>query len=144
MDYYKEMDILGFKKLQTLNDDEHLFTSLEYTPQMCRFDAFATDQLDNDYAIEIKIRNIPSTKFDTIALDTTKYRYLYLLGLSGYIPLFISFFSDGVCLIWKITEDLPTEDKEITIYNPGLCEYQTKSLTYLSVKDAIKRFTYKV
>lgn len=136
-DFFTTFDQKGFALLQKLNEQEQLFTSLEYTPQMCRVDALATDKLGNKYVIEVKIRDFPSSQFDTAVIDTSKLNYLKLQSYEGYIPLYICFYSNQIAICWNISTTEPNLTEKRQIFNKGLNKMQEKCLSYFTICSGI-------
>lgn len=87
-----------------------------------------------DVVIEIKIRDINSTDFNSAIIDEFKFNYLLNSKKRAY---YICFYNDKKTAIWTINEDLPHQVVTKTIYNKGKECFQTKPLVYLRLSDAM-------
>lgn len=65
------------------------------------YDCYVTT--DKKYIIEIKCRNIDSTRYDDFILDTAKHSFLMSEMVKGYTPLYVNFFTDGVFMVWDLS-----------------------------------------
>lgn len=136
--YYQEMDKKGFETLQILNDEKKFFTKLIYTPLYCKHDAYAEDIFGNQYAIEIKLHDFPSTTYSEAIIDTSKLNYLQSLIPLSLIPLYINFYSDKVVYIHRLfPETSGVSTRMMTIWNRGLSDYQTKSVSFIPLNQSI-------
>lgn len=106
-----------------------------------RFDCIVVG--DKVYMIEIKVRNINSYQYDTIMIEPDKHSYLMSRVSDGYIPLYVNFFNDGVCLIFDLIrigselEEKTVKTDKITV-NPSAGKKYQKRL-YLKTSDAISK-----
>lgn len=93
------------------------------------------------YMVEIKVRNIDSTKYDTIMIEPDKRNYLMSMVENGFTPLYVNFFNDGKCLVWDLikvgkdfTSGIRTTNK-VTV-NPSAGKKEVNRL-FLKTSDAI-------
>lgn len=107
------------KALKYLKDwGEITFTEDPYAP----YDAEIKTKGNNTIILEIKDRDIPSTKYDTYLLEKTKYDSLK--EIPG-IHFYVNFFNDGVVGLWNL-DRIDTTDRWITEY----CTTTTANNTY--------------
>ena len=52
------------------------------------------------YIVEIKCRNMTSTKYSDFIMEEAKMNFM--LSKTEYIPLYVNFFTDGRALVWNI------------------------------------------
>lgn len=124
MNYFEYSEEKDNRYLQRFNDLTHTWITLERNGHFNRIDFTA----DNEYAIELKTRNFPIDKYDTIFIEPDKYKALID---SNLIPIYINFFEDSDSLAIFNLHDIPDPKTiEPTIYNPGKKQYQ-KVVRYL-------------
>lgn len=68
-----------------------------------KYDCIVTAK--QEYIVEIKVRNMKSTRYADYMMEESKYKYLMERAKEGYVPLYVNFFEDGLCLIWDLTEE---------------------------------------
>lgn len=72
-----------------------------------------TTQEDRKYIIEIKCREMESTRYADYMIEDKKFTYLMNTAANGYIPLYVNFFTDGTCLIWDLRYEMDAENRDI-------------------------------
>lgn len=80
--------------------------------QFARWDSIVKTS-DKRYMIEIKCREMPSTRYEDYMIEEKKMEYLLQCSANGYIPLYINFFTDGTCLVWDLRFEGGAEQREI-------------------------------
>lgn len=90
------------------------------------------------YIVEIKVRNLEYTKYDTWILEEQKYKSLISLCDENTIAVYINFFNDDYFSIWNIsklqvTETINLTCKRTTVENNG---YTQKSIIELPISSA--------
>lgn len=93
----------GRNKLKADFDNAECEMMYEFTDTGNHIDCYATACTGEKYAIEIKNRDIPFDKYDTILLEWTKYDALMQEYALGYTPLFRCYFRDAV-FTWDISK----------------------------------------
>lgn len=93
----------GRNKLKADFDNAECEMMYEFTDTSSNIDCCATACTGERYAIEIKDRDIPIDKYDTILLEWTKYDALMQYYTLGYTPLFRCYFRDAV-FTWDISK----------------------------------------
>jgi hypothetical protein len=69
-----------------------------------KWDVLVEDDNGIKYIVEIKCRNMTSTKYNDFIMEESKRDFM--LSKSEYIPLYVNFFTDGKALVWNIKEEL--------------------------------------
>lgn len=118
---------------------EYTFTTNPYD----RVDVFFTAGT-TPYAGEIKFRSYPSTKefFTTEGVVLEKHKYddmKTIQHLSGYTPLYIHIFSDGVVALFDLSSGNPTWIEEVNKYERTTMGDRTKirkAVAYLPLPNA--------
>ncbi len=80
--------------------------------QFARWDSIVKTS-DKRYMIEIKCREMPSTRYEDYMIEEKKMEYLLQCSANGYIPLYINFFTDGTCLVWDLRFELGSESRNV-------------------------------
>ena len=100
----REYEQKGRLKLKADFDNAECEMIYEFTnDRFNHIDCYATACTGIRYAIEIKNRNIPIDKYDTILLEGIKYKALMTAYEEGYKPLYRCYFKDGV-LTWDLSQ----------------------------------------
>lgn len=82
--------------------------------KFARWDSAVQTEDDSRYMIEIKCRNMDSTKYKDYMIEEKKLQFLIEKAAEGYIPLYINFFEDGKCLVWDLRYEMESESRDIT------------------------------
>lgn len=74
-------------------------TTITFTDNYCRHDCETSE-----YLIEVKVMNVTHTQYPDYVLEAEKLEYmLSSAALTGKKPLYVNFFTDGVCVIWGLS-----------------------------------------
>jgi hypothetical protein len=94
---------------------------------------------DNKYIIEIKCRDMVSTKYYGYIIEERKLQYLLKKSTEGYIPIYINFFKDGKCLLWDLRFEDFTDKQDMycnkVTVNPNAGK-KLKTQTLLNKRNA--------
>lgn len=112
-------------------------------------DVFITGVSNCTSAIEIKDREIPSTKYDTVMIEKTKVDALTkAYEESGYTPYFLTLFNDGIAYLWNLNNlDLSEKNEKKMKCTPSCAEnYQkcgVEKTVFLLNKEQAKKIKWK-
>lgn len=135
--YFDQMEEVDAKKFTFFNQKMKWFTNMTQTPKFCKYDFDCTDKLNREVKVELKSRNHPISKYETIFIEPGKYENLINLTKQGYKALYINFLEDyRHVLIFDISKVNPTL-KSVRIFNPGYNEHQDVQRYELPVKEGM-------
>lgn len=74
--------------------------------QYSKWDGAIKGKKSTKYFVEIKVRNMSSSKYNDYMIEEKKMNYLLeMYDKEGYIPLYVNFFEDGKALVWNLAEE---------------------------------------
>lgn len=98
MNYFETNEKNDLQQFYEFNYKLNLFDSIEKTKDKSQIDAIAKHK-DRTFAVELKHRLIPVSKYKTIMIEDYKYLELMLeYQFYGREPLYINFFHDAVAI----------------------------------------------
>lgn len=98
MNYFETNEKSDIEQLYEFNYELNLFDSIKKTKDKSQIDAIAKHK-DRTFAVELKHRLIPVSKYKTIMIEDYKYLELLLeYQFYGREPLYINFFHDAVAI----------------------------------------------
>ena len=98
MNYFETNEKNDIQQLYEFNYELNLFDSIEKTKDKSQIDAIAKHK-NRTFAVELKHRLIPVSKYKTIMIEDYKYLELMLeYQFYGREPLYINFFHDAVAI----------------------------------------------
>lgn len=109
MNYYEQCEELD--NALFVEWAQQFFTKMERQPLMSRVDWLCESKSGKKFACELKLRN--TLKYPDIFIEPQKYSYL--MGLEGYIPLFIN-----MCTENGVTEILVFDLRKCKIVDKGM------------------------
>lgn len=127
--YHEENEAQDDELFEEFVNDTHYFKSYKRNEQYSALDYSATDVKGRGCSIELKRRNFPHTKFDTVYIENEKiWLMINRYEQFGYIPLYFNFYQGDTLLIFDLRKiERPDKDliyKKITIMNHGYEEKQ--------------------
>ena len=128
--YHEDNEELDDELFQQFVNDTHIFTDYKRNEKYSSIDYSATDIKGRRCAVELKRRNFPHTKYETILCECEKFWTMFnRYEQFGLIPLYINFFNNDTLLIFDLRK-INNPDKDliyikITIMNHGYEEKQT-------------------
>ena len=136
--YFNENEANDLQLLYEFNYEHKLFDRITPASAKCQYDAIVTHK-NRKFAVELKKRYIPLSKYKTIMIED--YKYLELLLEAKYNnlePLYINFLYDAV-VVFNL-DKLKTKPRftEHTIKSEGYETLQAKERRYhLPIEDGI-------
>lgn len=127
--YHEENEAQDDELFEEFVNDTHYFKTYKRNEQYSALDYSATDVKGRGCSIELKRRNFPHTKFDTVYIENEKiWLMINRYEQFGYIPLYFNFYQGDTLLIFDLRKiERPDKDliyKKITIMNHGYEEKQ--------------------
>lgn len=127
--YHEENEAQDDELFEEFVNDTHYFKTYKRNEQYSALDYSATDIKGRGCSIELKRRNFPHTKFDTVYIENEKiWLMINRYEQFGYIPLYFNFYQGDTLLIFDLRKiERPDKDliyKKITIMNRGYEEKQ--------------------
>lgn len=101
---------------------------------------------DNNFVVEIKVRTITSNTHPDYMIEEHKYKSMMSWVSKGYIPIYVNFFTDGVCLAWNLlkADNLKVQQFNINKLNVNPDSQKVIRDRILLDKKLASKFTYKV
>lgn len=127
--YHEENEAQDDELFEEFVNDTHYFKSYKRNEQYSALDYSAIDVKGRGCSIELKRRNFPHTKFDTVYIENEKiWLMINRYEQFGYIPLYFNFYQGDTLFIFDLRKiERPDKDliyKKITIMNHGYEEKQ--------------------
>lgn len=104
-EYFEKSENECGKKLIDFNDKHHLFQKIDHNGEKASIDFTGIMINGKEANIELKNRNYPSDRFDTLFIEAHKYSKLIIDWLYDQIePLYINFMNDGTTYVFNLSK----------------------------------------
>ena len=137
-EYFDMNEKQDLQQLYEFNAKKHLFDSIKPNEYSAQIDATAKHK-NREFAVEIKHRLIPVSRYKTIMIEDYKYLELMLeYQFTGREPLYINFLNDAVVIFNLNKLKNKPKLKILDIQSNGYDKLQKlERRYYLDINDAV-------
>ena len=137
-EYFDMNEKQDLQQLYEFNTVKHLFDSIKPSEEKAQIDATAKHK-NREFAVEIKHRLTPVSRYKTIMIEDYKYLELMLAyQFSGLEPLYINFLNDAVVIFNLNKLKSKPKLKILDIESKGYDKTQKlERRYYLDINDAV-------